>query len=296
MAIEINKGIEAFDERTDFSRSNPDRKPWGKGGTDGLNIASEYDVAAPPAPVEPPVVEPPKVETPAPKFTHKLKDGTLLEAESIEALAEKIEKAVTTQAPPPPLEFEDKPLYQPYEFKPKELSLAEQADILNLWKENPQKAMRKLQEADLGAPASVIIQKLQEAQNVIRMKAEEEAGAEFLGECDTYNPTPANGKKLVEHLKTKGKPITRQNLVLSFQQLVAAGDKTLLRKVDEQPPAESAVVDDPSLTDVPAPPAIVPSNQGLPVAPPAGQVDVAKFAAMSLDQQKKYFSDLRRRT
>ena len=292
--MEINKGIETFDDRMDVTRTNKDRKPFGKSnGTEQFNLGNEYDVkvAEPEKPAEPPKVEalePPK------KFTHKLANGTVLEAATVEELAMKIESAFKQQ-PAIPVDFEDKPLYQPYEFKPKELSLAEQAEILNVWKENPQKAMRMLQEADLGAPASVIIEKLNEAQRVMRQRAEEEAAVEFLGECDTYNPTTANGKKLTAYLREKQKPITKQNLVLSFQQLVAAGDKTLLRKVEEQAPPESAEAIDESLTEVPQPPTVVPSNQGRPEAPPQGQVDVAKFANLSLDKQKEYFASLRRR-
>ena len=57
--------------------------------------------------------------------------------------------------------------------------------IRNLWKENPQAAMRKLQEADLGAPAKTIIDILQGTQVVLRQKLEEEAAAEFLMEAET---------------------------------------------------------------------------------------------------------------
>lgn len=290
MAIEINKGIEAFDDVTDFTRGNKDRKPWGKGGVDALSLGDEYDVA-PPAAEVPPVV-PPVVPPPAAKITHKLANGTVLEAATFEELAGLIEKALQQKPAEAPVEFEDKPLYTPYEFKPKELSLTEQANILNVWKENPQKAMRMLQEADLGAPASVIIQKLQEAQNVIRLKGEEEAGAEFLGDHEDFQPSRANGIKLVEHLKTKGKPVTRRNLGIAFQQLVAAGDKSLLRKVDDPPVAE---VDDPTLVDAPPPPIVVPSNQGLPEAPATEKVDAGKFAALSLNDQKKFFDNLKRR-
>jgi len=286
LALDITKGIEAFDDRTDFSRNNPDRKPWGKGSADRLDLRSEYDISPPEAPaVTPP---PPVVETPAPKFTHKLANGTVLEAATVEELASKIEKSIATPAPPPPMEFEDKPLYAPYEFKAKDLTLQEQAEILNLWKENPQAAMRKLQEADLGAPAAKIIEILQSTQQVVRQKLEEEAGAEFLLDCETYNPTPANGKKLLAHLKEKGKPITKQNLMVAFNQLVAT-DKNLLRKEDAAPPA-----DDKDLEDVPPPPVVVPSNQGRPETPPPGTIDVAKFAALPLDKQKDFFANLKR--
>lgn len=293
MAIEINKGIEAFDERTDFSRNNPDRKPWGKGGVDGLDIRGEYDITVPAS--EEKKAEPEKkVETPAPKFTHKcvLKDGTVLEAPTIDELAALIEKAVT-KAPEPPAEFEDKPLYQPLEFKRKELSLQEQANILNVWKENPQKALRMLEEAEYGVPMDTILQTLGRVELRELNRMQEIAAVEFMEECDTYNATPANGKKLTEHLKAKGKPITKQNLVLSFKQLVAAGDKALLRQADE-PTTESAAATE-ELTEVPPPPVVVPSNLGLPEEKGPGQVDVAKFASMSLADQKKFFTDLRRR-
>lgn len=286
MATEINKGIEPFEDQTDFTRGNKDRQTWGKGNSESLHLGSEYDVKVPPTESvsrETSAEKPP--ETPAPKFTHKLANGTLLEAPSIEELAAKIEASF--KQTPPALDFEDKPLYKPYEFKHKDLSLAEQAEILNLWKENPQAAMRKLQEADLGAPVEVIIQKLQETQTVVRMKLEEEAGAEFMGECENYNPTVTNGKKLTAHLAKLGKPITKQNLVVAFNQLVAAGDKGMLRAPEPEAPPEP-------LDEVPPPPVIVPSNMGRQETTPAGQVDVAKFANMTLDQQKKYFLELKR--
>lgn len=290
MAIEINKGIEPFEDTIDFSRNNPDRKPWGKGSADRIDLRSEYDPA--PLPPETPAEkkdEPP----PAPKFTHKLSNGTVLEAASVEELASKIEQAISqTQLPPPPQDFEDKPLYVPYEFKPKELTLQEQAEILNLWKENPQAAMRKLQEADLGAPAATIIKMFQDTQQVVRQKLEEEAGVDFIiDHADTYNATAANAKKLIEFLKKESKPITRQNLAVAFNRLVAAGDKNLLRKEE---PAVS-VEEDESVEDVPPPPVIVPSNQGRPETSPAGSVDVAKFAALPLNEQKAFFANLKRR-
>src|ERR1700757_633941 len=155
--MEINKAIAPFDDHTDFSRGNKDRKPWGKGdSTEGLNLDSEYKVSI----VEvPPKADPAPAEKTAAMLTHKLSNGTVLEAATVEELAAKIEKSFQ-QAPPVPADFEDKPLYVPYEFAPKELTLAEQDEILNVWKENPQKAMRMLQEADLGAPTAVLIAKL----------------------------------------------------------------------------------------------------------------------------------------
>lgn len=294
MAIDIAKGIEPFEDQTDFSRNNPDRKTFGRSGNDGLNTADDWTTNSPTVtPVIPPVVPPPDPPVAA-KFTHKLSNGTVLEASTMEEMAALIEKAVTQQAPPATLDFEDKPLYQPYEFKPKDLSLQEQADILNMWKENPQKAKRMLDEADLGAPASVIIGLLKDTQQVLRMKLEEEAGADFLGDCETYNATPANGKKLGAYLREKGKPITKQNLLVAFRQL-SETDKTMIRKVDDIPPSAPPVDD--GLQDQPPPPVIVPSNQGRPEAPPAA--DVAKltrdFAAMSLKDQQAYFASIRRR-
>jgi len=290
--VEINKGIEPFDDRMDATRSNAERKPWGKTpNADQFKLDSEYAVTQP-APVVPAVTPAPVM--PAPKFVHKMANGTTLEAETVEELAKKIEAAVNTQTPVP-LDFEDKPLYQPIEFKRKELSLQEQANILNVWKENPQKALRMLEEAEYGHPMEVILQTLSRDEQRELHRRQDEAAADFLGDVEDYNPTVANGRKLTEYLKSKGKPITKQNLVLSFQQLVAAGDKSLLRKVEEQPPAESAAATDESLTETPPPPTVVPSNQGRPEVPAPGQVDVAKFASMNLDQQKKFFADLRRR-
>lgn len=281
--MEINKPVTPFDDRMDTSRNNPERKPWGK-GTDatGLNLDSEYKVSIT-------EVKPAETSAPPQKFTHKLANGTVLEAGTIEELAGLIEKSFQ-QAPTPPLDFEDKPLYQPYEFKRKELTLAEQAEILNVWKENPQKAMRMLQEADLGAPVEVLIQKLTETQTLLRIRAEEEAGAEFVGDVEDYNPTATNAKKLTDYLREKGKPITKNNLTVAFRQLVAAGDKNLVRKVEAQPEAP-----EPGVTEPPEPPTVVPSNQGSIETPAQSTLDVAKFQSMTLDQQKKFFSDLRRR-
>lgn len=287
--MDITKGIEPFEDRMDVTRSNPDRKPYGKSeNTDQFNLGSEY--AAPRVPETVPPVTPP-VTPPAdpPKFTHKLANGETLEAATMEEMATKIEQAISKQQQPVTIEFEDKPVYQPYEFKPKDLTLTEQADILNLWKENPQKAKRLLDEADYGAPAAVIIQKLQEAQNVIRMKAEEEAGAEFLMEADSYNATVANGKKLTALLQERGKPITKKNLLAAFSHLVAAGDKSLLRAPDQAPPVDDGLIPPPE------PPTIVPSNQGMPL--PAAQADAQKFAAefasWPLSKQQQYFAKLK---
>jgi hypothetical protein len=286
VAINIDKGIEPFDDVTDFTRGNKDRKPWGKqGSTAELHMGTEYDAPPPPdAPAQPaPVV--PVVEK---KFSHKLANGTVLEAATVEELATQIEKSLQQQTPAPPLDFEDKPVYEGYLFKRKELSLQEQADILNVMKENPQKAYRMLQEAETGATTERLLQALNETQMALRTQKETEAAAEFLGECEEFNPTAANGKKLAAYLKEKNKPITVRNLTVAFRQLVAAGDKSLVMQPGTQP-----VVED-DAEDVPAPPVIVPSNMGRPEAPAAPTVDAAKFAALPLDKQKAYFANLRR--
>jgi hypothetical protein len=287
VAIEINKGIEPFDDVTDFTRGNKDRKPWGKQeSTNELHLGAEYDA---PPPTEPTQQPGPPTPTPEPeKFTHKLANGTVLKASTVEELATQIEKSLQVQAPPaPPLDFEDKPVYEGYLFKRKELTLQEQADILNLMKENPQKAYRMLQEAETGATTERLLQALNETQMALRTQKETEAAAEFLGECEEFNPTAANGKKLAAYLKEKGKPITVRNLTVAFEHLKAT-DKSLVM----QPDAQVVVEDD--TQEVPPPPVIVPSNTGRPEAPATPTVDAAKFAALPLDKQKAYFRNLSR--
>lgn len=288
MAIEINKGIEAFDERIDFSRNNTDRKPWGRSGMDNLDVRSEYDTPTVAAEAPKPTAEPPAV--PEKKFTHKLSNGTVLEAATVEELAQQIEKAATTPSPAPQaLEFEDKPLYQPIEFKRKELSLQDQANILNLWKENPQKALRQLEEAEYGVSMDVLLQNLSRAELRELHRQQEIAGAEFLEECVDYRATPTNAKKLTGYLAEQNKPITKNNLKVAFQRLVQAGDKNLL--IEAQP--EVPTVDE-TLDEVPPPPVIVPSNQGTPPTQTTNAIDPAKFAALPLDKQKEFFRNLKR--
>jgi hypothetical protein len=291
MAIDITKGIEPFEDRMDFSRNNPERKPFASKGTDQVNIGSEYDPFVPPPEVKPPD-PPPVTPPPAPKFTHKLANGTTLEAATVEDLAAQIEKAITQQAPAPVVEenFEDKPVYEGYQFSRKELTLQEQANILNVMRENPQKAYRMLQEAETGATTEKLLQVLNETQMALRLQKEMEAGAEFLGECEDFNPTTANSKKITDYLKEQKKPVTLKNLKVAFRKLVAAGDKSLLVKVEEAPP-----VDDKDLTDTPPPPVVVPSNLGRPEEAARPGVDAAKFAALPLSKQKEYFDGLKRR-
>src|SRR5262249_23641791 len=157
-----------------------------------------------------------------------------------------------------------------------------QADILNLFKENPQKAIRQLEEAEYGAPMETILQNLSRAERRELARREEEAGADFIMETESYNPTPANGKKIVDYVRGKGKPITKQNLTVAMNHLVAAGDQALLRKVDE--PTATTVI------ETPEPPTIVPSNQGRPEAEPAGNsAEFAReFAGWSLQKQQAY--------
>jgi hypothetical protein len=288
--IDITRGIEAFDDHTDFSRGNKDRQQFGKTvNTDQFHLGSEYDHQAP-VETKPPVEEtkPPATEPPAAKFTHKLANGETLEAATVEELATKIEKALQTPVSAP-LDFEDKPLYTPTEFKRKELTLAEQAEILNVWKENPQKAARMLQEAEFGAPLDTILQNLSRAELRELHRKQEEAGAEFMMECETYKPTRENAKKLTDLLNSKVKPITKHNLLVAFQQL-SATDKTLVRS---QEPDEVLPPED--ISEVPPPPSSLPSNQGRQEAQPQGTIDAGKFAAMSLADQKKVFADLRRK-
>ena len=285
--MEINKGIQPFDEGTDFSRGNKDRQRLGSTpNAQQFHMGDEYDAPPPPeTPPVPPVVPP--IDPPAPKFTHKLANGTVLEAATIEELATKIEHSLV-QAPPAPAEYEDKPLYTPMEFKPKELTLVEQAEILNLWKENPQKALAKLQEAQFGASLDVVLGNLSRAEQRELNRRQEEAGVEFILECDTYNATRGNAKKLTDLLHSKNKPITKHNLVLAFQQL-SATDQTLIRKAEETPVPPDPVSAKfhhlrPSCHQIWAD-----LNQPRPLS-----VDAAKFAALPLDKQKQYFADLRR--
>jgi hypothetical protein len=288
MPIEINKGIEPFEDTTDFTRGNKERKPWGKGeSADQFNIGSEYEVT--PLTITPEPDKPAEPPAPEKKFKHKLANGTELEAATVEELASLIEKSLQ-QPKPVPVEYEDTPAYKPTEFKPKQLSLQEQANILNEWKENPQSAMRKLQEAELGVPLETLIQNLSRAELRELHRAQEIAGVEFMAETESYNPTTTNAKKLTEHLAAKNKPITKKNLIVAFAEL-SATDKSMLRKVEPDAPA----VPDPDLVDAPEPPTIIPSNMGLPEKPPSQTVDAAKFASMSLKQQQEYFQSLKRR-
>lgn len=281
--IDITKGVQTFDEGLDVTRSNPDRKPFGAKGTEQFNLGSEYDTP-PQEPETPPTSPvPPAAEQ---KFTHKLANGTVLEAKSVEELAGKIEQALQQQAPPAPVEFDNQPLYTPMEFKRKELTLIEQADILNLWKEKPQEAMRKLQEAEYGASMDVILTNLSRVELRELSRRQLEAEAEFMGECEDYNPTPANSKKMLALLEQNKVPRTKHNLVVAFNKLKAA-DPTMVRQPE-------AVVDD--TTEVTPPPSHVPTNQGRPEAVP--QADAEKFArdfaSWPLGKQQDWFAKKRR--
>lgn len=281
---------------TDFTRNNPDRKPFGKAnGADALSLADEYKPRITEAPTEPPVAEPPKTEPPTVTFKHKLDNGTELEAASVEELAKKIEQALKVPALVV-TDFDDKPLYQAIEFKPRELTVQEQADILNVWKENPQKAMKILEEANLGAPVEEVLKQFQTTQTLYRFKLEEEAAADFLGEAETYNPTPANGKKLTAYLNSKGKPITKNNLLKAFADL-SSTDKTMIRITEAEPvtpPAEPKPAE-PALEEHPAPPSHMPANMGAREEAPKPGVDVEAFSKLSIGQQKEYFANLKRK-
>lgn len=282
--IVIDKPMQAFDDRTDFSRNNTDRQKWGEHkSSDNFQMSDEYK--------EPEAQAPPvATETPAPpapqKFTHKLQNGTVLEADSVDALAALIEKSIQTPAPPAETDWEEKPAYEGTLFQRKELSLQDQANILNVWKENPQKAMRMLQEAEFGGTIENIIRSLNDAQMTIRQQKELEEQMDFLGECETYNPTKANGKKLTDYLKQNNKPCTKRNLMKAFQDL-SKNDPSLIQTVTP-PPAEEP--EEPELQ----PPTVVPSNQGRQETIEQPKVDVEKFKRMSLEDQKKYFKSMSR--
>jgi len=291
MATVIDKPIQPFDDQTDFSRNNPNRQKWGEQkGAQNFHLGDEYaETTATPEAVVPnqPVTPPPA--PPAPKFTHKLANGTTLEAGSVEALAAAIEKSIQQQAPPAPVEFEDDPVYKPIKFQRKELSLQEQANILNLMKENPQKAIRMLQEAEFGAPMETILNQLDRSEVREFNRREEEIGIEWVYDnVEKYNPTPENGQKLTKFLREKNKPITKKNLDIAFATL-SASDPGMVKTPAPPPPDPTA-----ELEEAPPPPTVVPSNQGGIVPPVQQSVDVDAFKKMTLKQQQDYFAKLRR--
>lgn len=289
MATVIDKPIQPFDDQTDFSRNNPNRQKFGEHqGANKFHLGDEYAVI-PAEPETPPSTTVPPVTPPAQKFTHKLANGTELTADSVEALAAAIEKSIQQQAPPAPVEFEDETVYKPIKFERKELTLQQQADILNIWKENPQKAMRMLQEAEYGASLDTIVTQLQRSELRELGRREEEIGIEWVYDnIDKYNPIPENGQKLTKFLREKQKPITKKNLDIAFAQL-SAKDPTMLKT--PTPPAPDPTDE---LEEHPAPPAVVPSNLGGVIPPVTPQVDVEKFKRMSLKEQQEYFAKLRR--
>jgi hypothetical protein len=281
--IEINRGVETFNDQIDISRNNPDRKPFGAKGTDQFHLGSEYDQPS----------APPTTETPPPvqenKFIHKLANGKVLEAKSVEELAGLIEKALQQpQTPAEVLELDDKAPYVPLSFQRRELTLQEQADILNIQKENPQKAMRMLLEAELGAPADKVISTLSASEQREAIRAQNEQEAQFMMECEGYQVSRANGKKLIEYLHEQKKPINANNLKVAFKRL-SATDKTLIAQ-PETPAAE--VVGE----EVLPPPTHVPTNQGRPEV--EANADAAKFTAefatWPLSKQQEYFAKKRR--
>lgn len=288
--MEINTPTAPFNDTLDLSRNNPDRKTWGKdNSSERLHLGSEYDVTVgtqPEASVQPPnpAPGPPADEFP---FKHKLSNGTELKAKTQDELYALIEtelsKKVETVVE---LKFDDEPLYKPIEFKRKELTVQQQADLLNVWKENPQKALRMLEEAEYGVPMDALLQHLTRAEQRELERRQMEAGVEFLGECEDYNPTTANGAKLTEYLKKENKPITKNNLMVAFRKL-SETDPALIKKVDAPPPA---VEDE---TEELQPPVVVPSNQGRPENPASPQIDPVKFASLSLAEQAKLLTRVR---
>jgi len=285
-AIVIDKPIQPFDDHMDFSRNNPDRKLWGKhDSANAFHLGDEYAEPAAPEAQEPKPVTP---EPPAPpqKFTHKLSNGTVLEADSLDALAALIEKSFQTPAPPAdaPLEFEDAFPYKPVDYKRKELSLQEQADILNVWKENPQKAFQMLMAAECGQPDFTASLTRSEQRELER--ATLEAGMRFMEDVEEYNPTKANGKLLSEYLTQQKKPVTTHNLKVAYQRLLPTHPE--LKSVPA--PVAEPEPDEPE----PQPPAVIPAGSGLAPDEAQPKVDVNKFKSMSLEDQKKFFSALRR--
>lgn len=274
--IDIKTGITPFEDSVDTSRNNPNRKPWGKGDSD-FHVNDEYDTT--PEESAPPTPPPPQ------KVTHKLANGVVLEADSMEELAQKMEKAL---APPPPeAKWDETPVYTPMEFKPRQLSVQEEVDLLNRWPKTPQKAMRELQEAEFGATMEQIIKRLNMTEMIVMQRAQEEEGVNFLMEvAETYSATKDNADKLTAYLKEKGKPITKNNLVRAFKEMSPTHPE-LLRTPEPAAKGEEGEEFEP--------PTIVASNMGEPpVAAPPG-VDIEAFKKMNVKQQKDFFAQLRAR-
>lgn len=182
------------------------------------------------------------------------------------------------------------PLFQTIDVKTRKPSVEEQAELINLLRTDPVAAIQKASEFAYGAPADVIAKALQGTQSLLQRRMEDEAGAEFMYQNDSYIPTREHGRMLQEFLAAEKLPVTTQNLSYAFQELVTAGK--MKAKTEEQVTAELAEGE----TVPPPPPVSIPSGTGQPEVKKDGLegVDVAKLSALPLNEMRAELTRLMR--
>jgi len=189
-------------------------------------------------------------------------------------------------------QLEDKPLFKPIEYKPRDLTRPEMLSLSDQWSSDPAKAFDALIEARFGATPQAIANGLNAVQTLWRDKLEQSATAKWTerhaNEYWQYDLIP-NLAKIAKKLLDSNHPLTENNLEWSYRQLVDSGE-LLVEEPEETPPPANAPPVPPPPSSRTAPPQFVVSDRSGQRSEPVRQAssvpDVAQLNQMSLDQMR----------
>lgn len=195
---------------------------------------------------------------------------------------------------PTGLQPENKSLFQPVEYKPRDLTQAEQLRIADdMSQGNMTRAFDQLIESRLGVKPNELANGMNLLQTLYRDKLEQNATANWSkrhqGEYWQFDFIPSL-TRISQKLLEAGYPITETNLEWSYNQLVAAGEILVEEPQDETPappPAQPAAPPEPSRR-TPAPTFVVSdrSGQRMDAQVRRPEVDVAALTQLPLDQMR----------
>jgi len=160
------------------------------------------------------------------------------------------------------------------DFKPKEYSKEEEFVISQEMMQNPTKAFQKMFKDMTGYEVTEFRSSVEAAKAYNQAQEESQATSNFIATHPDYETTPANGKKMVNWVRTQGDPrkSVQENLEAAYQDLKESG---LLKLKDEAGSTEQPTTEEDTSRIA------KPSNVGATQTPKAQPVPAKKASSIT---------------